>query len=453
MAKVLVVDDDLQVQGLLVQTLRRAGHDPKPARDSHDAVQHVQSSQFELAIVDLRLPDRDGCATFRLLRQQDPLLRGILITGFPQNRTGLVTAMREGFCDYVEKPIRPDEFLAHVEAALMTNRSTTSSVVQTIASNKQVFEGMVGTTPAMRRIFDLIGRIAATDEPVLICGETGTGKELVARAIHKQSRRSGRPFNVVSCATCGPDSLVESEFFGHERGAFTGAVERTTGWFESSHGATLFLDEVSELSHSAQAKLLRAIEQHEVHRLGSHRLIQVDVRVIAATNVNLRTADVTFRRDLFHRLSALEIVLPPLRERLTDLPHLVQHLMPALSASLHRQVLAISDEVLRIFEAYPWPGNVRELQQELKKACLRCSGPTLLACHLSEYVSVTRLRANGSITDLREVGRQAKRSLVEEALIKTGGDVTTAARLLGVNRRTIHRFCSRDNRVTRRVTE
>lgn len=450
MARILVVDDDKLVQDVIADALRRAGHTTTRAFDCNEAIQQAHSSLFDLAIVDLRLPGPDGMATFRLLRRERPGLLGILITGFPEYPTGVVEAIHDGFADYIEKPFRPPELVRHVEATLARGVSGAAHAVEEVASpDDGVFEGMVGVAPPIREVFDLIAKVAATDEPVLVCGETGTGKELVARAIHRRSQRSSRALRVLNCATAGPDSLLESELFGHERGAFTGATGRVIGWFETAHGGTLFLDEVSELSHSAQAKLLRAIEHHEISRLGGHQPIHIDVRLIAATNVNLRKADVPFRKDLFHRLCALEITLPPLRERIADLPRLVRHFLPLVSVAVRRPLPTVSVDAMRLLQAYPWPGNLRELQQELKKACLRSSGSSLTAVHFSERLTTPLMNAKGPDNPLeggvprgrlREAGRKLQREWVEQTLARTGGNVSAAARLLGLSRRTIQRL-------------
>jgi len=451
LARILIVDDDGQVQDVIAGALRRAGHQPIRAGDSNQALQCLCRSTFDLAIVDLRLPGPDGTVTFRLLRQRCPGLLGIMITGFPDYPGGVVKAMRDGFSDYIEKPFRPADLVRQVEATLAQGESVPRlGGDQTARRTVDFFEGMVGGVPQMHAVFDLIAKVAVTDEPILIHGETGTGKELVARAIHRRSPRFDRPIHVLNCAAAGPDSLLESELFGHERGAFTGASERALGWFEAARGGTLFLDEVSELSLAAQAKLLRAIEYGEISRLGGRQPIRADVRIIAATNSDLGGSQVTFRKDLFHRLNAFVITLPPLRERLADLPQLVQHLLPLVGAALHQPVAALSDDAMRVLRAYPWPGNVRELQQELKKACLRSSGTTLTPEHLSVHLTQAALNVGPTSSSqsksmrerAREAGHDLQRAWVAEALARTGGNVTKAARLLGVSRRTIQRMIS-----------
>ena len=446
-----MVDDDVGVQDAILGALQRAGHDATRASDSGEAIQRARSLPFDLAIVDLRLPGPDGIATFRALRRERPTLAGILITAFPVYPSGVVEAIRDGFSDYFEKPFRQADLMKHVEAALATRGLEHDAVRQSKRAASEVFDGMIGTTARMRDLFEVITRIAETEEAVLISGETGTGKELVARAIHSRSARSGRPLRTLNCAAAGPDSLLESELFGHERGAFTGATERVTGWLEESRGGTLFLDEVSELSPAAQAKLLRAIEYHEIARLGSRQAIRVDVRILAATNVDLFGPSIPFRQDLFHRLSALEIRLPSLRERLDDLPALVGHFLPLVAAALRRSTPFVSKKVIDALCGYSWPGNIRELQQELKKACLRCPSAMLTVEHLSDHLrhpvqigSIPDKRADSGQTarTLHDARREAEQASVIDALARTDGDVAAAAKLLGVSRRTVERLRS-----------
>jgi two-component system response regulator AtoC len=438
MAKILVVDDDERVQDLVARALRETGHRASCAPDSLTALQHVRRERFDLAIVDLRLPGPDGHGTLDLIRRAQPGIPAILITGFPEYPDGVVTAMRRGFDDCVSKPFSSDRLVQKVDALL----------ARCAPPSANVFEGIVGATPQMRAVFDLIAKIAMTDEPVLVQGETGTGKELVARAVHRRSRRSQAPLLVLNCAAAGPESLLESELFGHERGSFTGATERVLGWFESARGGTLFLDEISELSTAGQAKLLRAIEAREITRIGGHHSIEVDVRIIAATNVDLRSVTARFRPDLFHRLSALEIALPPLRHRLPDIPLLVANFLPKIAANLNLPSRTIDPDAIGLLQTYQWPGNVRELQQELKKACLRSHGSGLGAHDLSEHLRSFRQpgpEAREAVPDsvtrrLREANRALERVWIQEALAESNGNVTAAARRLGISRRTIQRL-------------
>ena len=408
----------------------------------------AETCPFDLAVIDRRLPGLDGEAVFRRLRSSQQDLRGILITGFPEYPDGVVRALRDGFTDYIEKPIGVDKLTAAVNNALRLDAHTQVDAASRHARSASELPAMVAACPVMREVVQTATRVAATDEPVLISGETGTGKELVARAIHEYSKRHAAAFTALNCGALGPDSLLESELFGYERGAFTGAATRTQGWFEAAHGGTLFLDEVSELSAQGQAKLLRVIERGEVTRLGSRRTVTADVRIVAATNVDLAAApDRAFRKDLLYRLNPFEIRLPPLRNRTGELPYLLAYLLPRVSAALRIRVPEVSEAAFELLAGYAWPGNVRELQNELKRACLRCDGPVLDVSHLSPQLRATKRAAEPSASYSLQDRVHQELTTLEAELIRTAladcrGNVSAAARLLKVSRRTLQRRLS-----------
>ena len=444
MASVLIVDDEYCVCEVLARFLTLAGHGATPVLDGAKAIDLVKQRHFDVAVVDLKLPDRDGLTTFDDLRRIQPSLAGILITGHPVYPQGVVSAIRRGFSDYLEKPIRAEQLVESVSEALSRHRLAPKPTVG--ADQVDDFPELVGQSAAMQDVRSFIRRSAPTNEAILIQGETGTGKELVARAIHECSRRKSEPFTAVNCGAIGPDTLLESELFGHERGAFTGANGRTTGWFEAASGGTLFLDEIGELSRAGQAMLLRALEVGQIVPLGARRALKVDARIVAATNRSLET-EASFRRDLYYRLNALDIQLPPLRERPEDVRSLIKHLLPGVAAALQIPIPELSNTTCAVLAAQPWPGNVRELQQELKKACLRAQGSTIEPEHLTAVLARSPASSasgtempTGTLRDrLRAAATQLEARLISEALAKCRGNLSAAARLLGVSRRTLQR--------------
>jgi DNA-binding NtrC family response regulator len=362
MAVILVVEDDVGVQDFLCKGLRQGGHEPLCFSTGEDALDRARR-RSDLAIIDIKLPGMDGVATLRMARRIHPRLRAIACTAYPEY-LDQTEALRAGFDAYVVKPVRLHVLLDQVERLLaLESRAPEEGVTYS-----GTFDGMIGRSDRMRDVFRRIATVARLSQPVLVLGETGTGKELVARSIHAQSPRHRGPFVDVNCAAV-PAPLLESEFFGHERGAFTDAKEARTGRFEEAHRGTLFLDEIGELPAELQAKLLRAVDQGEIRRLGSARPTAVDVRIVAATNVDLRRKmeGGWFRADLYWRLSAFVIALPPLGERGQDVALLIDHFMAAFASELGAQGVRLSEEARARLVAYTWPGNVRELQHVVRQ--------------------------------------------------------------------------------------
>lgn len=367
-----------------------------------------------------------------------------------------------GFAQFVAKPVRRAMLLALIDELLRERAGTDRGRYPREGSTPSGpeapgdFDGMVGRSDAMRAVFDDVVEAAALRVPVLITGETGTGKEQIARSIHERSSRREGPFVPVTCPSIPPD-LFESELFGHERGAFTDASQRVIGWLEKAHGGTVFLDEIGELPAAAQAKLLGFLERREITRIGGRDRIKVDVRVIAATNVDLEAAvGRTFRRDLYERLRVFDIRVPPLRDRQGDIRLLVDHYLRRICAGFLVPVPAISDEVCRLFDLYAWPGNVRELQNLLKRAVARSRGSTLEPAHIDVEIALSRAveladlpwsipRPEGvpMSAALRQANRALAESWITEALARTGGNVGRAAELLRASRRTIERRARR----------
>jgi DNA-binding NtrC family response regulator len=378
MSAILAVDDDPQVLAWLGGTLAHAGHEPACAKTGSEAVGINRRRVFELALVDQRMPGLDGIDTFQRLRHDRPSLAGLMITGYPLDGGDCDRALQAGFAGLLQKPLRERTLLPRIDALLGSagrlnaeGQEPGESAEGAPGSSTGGFGHMVGTSEPMRLVFKRIAQAATLAAPVLIQGETGTGKELVARAIHHGSSRRAGPFIDVNCSAI-PVPLFEAEMFGREAGAFTDARDSRPGCFERAHHGTLFLDEVGDLPREAQAKLLRILETGEVMRLGGHRPRQVDARVIAATNMELREAVRSggFREDLYWRLSALRIDVPPVRDRAGDLPLLFRHALDRLSEELGRPRATLAPDAMALLLTHDWRGNVREIQHVLRHALL-----------------------------------------------------------------------------------
>jgi len=366
-ARILVVDDQKNMRTTLAIMLRGASHDVAEAKDGTDACEAIDDEVYDLVITDLRMGKVDGIAVLRHVREVSPLTEVIVMTAYGTIETA-VEAMRLGAWDYIQKPFTEDELLVKVDKAL--ERRWLSGEVSLLTQEfkeRYKFENIVGRSQAIREILTRIIKIAPTDTTVLITGDSGTGKELIAKAIHANSKRSDRPFVPVNCAAIS-ETLLESELFGHVRGAFTGAVSTRKGLFEEAAGGTFFFDEIAETSPSLQAKLLRAIQEREIRRVGDNKPISVDVRVIAATNQDLQTsiAEKRFREDLYYRLNVARFRIPALRERPEDIPLLVDHFLQKYSKKMDRQVRLAAGAMERL-TTYSFPGNVRELENLLEQ--------------------------------------------------------------------------------------
>ena len=438
-ATILVVDDDSLVIDLLGNALTRAGHAVLPAGTGQAAMELGVRDRPALVLLDLKLPDSDGLTVFRALRQHVPEIIGVVMTGFG-SVPHAVESLKNGVADYVEKPFHVGMLVETVNGLLTSRESDADPPVSD-------FDGMVGTSAAMRGVFSKIVAIAAVDHPVLILGETGTGKELAARSLHRRSPRASGPFVAVNISAI-PLQLFEDTIFGHERGAYTDAREPRAGCFEEAAGGTLFLDEVGELPWEGQAKLLRVLENREVRRLGSSRSRQIDVRVVAATNSPLEETvrRGTFRADLFWRLSALSIHMPPLRERKEDLPLLVNYCLRRFGPELGVSSPAVSEGALKRLHEYSWPGNVRELQHCLLEALLIAGGRLVDVHHLAEAVRLPNHAAHLHPPGLPSVGLREtleaataalEGQLIDEAL-RSHETLAAAAHALGIDTKTLY---------------
>jgi DNA-binding NtrC family response regulator len=456
MARVLVVEDDPQILRLLSLWLRSDHHESFEAADGPEAIELAARVNPDAILADVRLPTLDAFAVADRCRHGRPGLPVVFITGYP-SAEGRQAAARAAIHAYLEKPVRRAELMSAIQSALTSvHPARWPSVTPTgsqqgvppVGTQIRMFEGMVGASPIMRDLFDQIAAIAQLDENVLVLGETGTGKELTAKAIHRLSRRSGGPFVAVNCPAV-QDTLLESEFFGHERGAFTDAREARPGKFEQASGGTLFLDEVGDLSSAAQAKLLRAIETREVTRVGGERVRRVDVRLISATNALLdSTTSQTFRRDLYWRLNGLRVTLPPLRDRRTDVDLLIDHFLPRIAAEMGRADVKLMPEARAVLLANAWPGNVRELKQVLTQAVLRAPGSIGIAelpghargeslgLEPSDFILPPGLGLHDAVA---AVTRRLEAAMISGALARHSGNHRKAAEDLGIDRVTLFR--------------
>jgi DNA-binding NtrC family response regulator len=439
--KLLIVEDDAHLRDTLATFLGRVGYEVTTASDGREGLEKLESALPDLVLTDIHMPDMDGLELLAEIKARYPETIVMMMTAF-SSIDSAVEAMRRGAEDYLSKPLQLADAQLSIERAL-ERRALRSRLAQleTQVRDRYQFSQLIGKSPAMQRIFQIIERVAPTNTTVLISGRTGTGKELVARALHYNSRRANKPLVDINCGAL-PDQLVESELFGHQKGAFTGATEAKKGLFETAHGGTLFLDEVQALKPELQAKLLRALQERVIRRVGGRENIEVDVRVIAATNQDIAEAVKRgeFREDLYYRLNVVNIYLPELRERREDIPLLVEHFLKRYAAENEQEPRHFSNEAMRLLMSYDWPGNVRELQNAVEHALAIGAGPTLtiadLPLHLSGMLSVSGApEPVGEGRTLEEVERRHILRILEE----TGGNHLRAAEILGIDRRTLYR--------------
>jgi DNA-binding NtrC family response regulator len=437
---ILLVDDENALLEILGTALRASGHDVSTANDGAGALQAMQGRSFDAMVCDVRMPNVDGLSVLKHAQSHAPSTRVILMTAYA-TVPDAVTALQHGAVDYLRKPFMVEELLQRLETI------STSQAVRTELGRGRadpLHAELVGRSTAMLRVHSLVEKFGPTDESVLITGETGTGKELLAAALHRSSKRRDGPFVVVNCAGI-PETLMEAELFGHERGAFTGALKKRDGRFKAADKGTLLLDEVGELSPAAQAKLLRVLQEHQFEPLGSDQTIQVDVRVLSATHRNLKdmVARGTFREDLYYRLKILELDIPPLRDRLEDLPFLVAHFIKRFAGS--EGPAGVSLGALRALSRYKYPGNVRELEHAVRHAVAVSGGKSEIElAHLPSDLTAGELKMDGVFDrhtpppqPLVDAMREFEREYLERALKIAGGSKVRAAALLGISRKSL----------------
>jgi two-component system response regulator AtoC len=478
---VLVVDDDAQIRALLADLLKESGYEPRQAKTAAAALEAVAKQRPDLVMMDVKLPDQDGIDLLRQMKRERPELEIIVMTAFGGSSSA-IKAMEHGAYDYVTKPFELDDLLATLRRVFEHHdmASEVSALRLELGKSAAERERIVGSSKPMLEVYKLIGKVAGSDATVLISGESGTGKELVAEALHRASKRNPHPLVKVSCAAL-PETLLETELFGHEKGSFTGALTMRKGRFESANRGTIFLDEIGEMTLGTQTKLLRILQEHAFERVGSNIPIKVDIRVIAATNRNL--ADEVdagrFREDLYYRLNVIHVHMPPLRERMEDVPQLVEHFLSKYRASPDAIPTTISEEAVTRLMEHDWPGNVRELENAVERAVVLSRSATIMPEHLplaespvtaggrnrsrkgasaraasdedgaapEEVVPMPAGKSNGhgSATNgaganatFKEAVESLEKQLIAEALTRNGGNRSKAAEELGIYRRLLY---------------
>ncbi len=458
MGAILIVDDDPRLRQSFDKLLTAEGHTVRTAPDGETALKMVQENSPDMVIMDIRMPGLNGIETFKAMQRIDPKLPVIIMTAFGTTETA-IEATKLGAFDYVLKPFEIPDILALIDKALEAGRFMRSRVMMDIPPDSVTGEAIIGKSRPMQEVYKSIGRVAPTDATVLLRGESGTGKELVARAVYQHSLRMDKPFLVINCVAI-PETLLESELFGYEKGAFTGAVTRKVGKIEQAHGGTIFLDEIGDMPFSIQAKILRLLQEKSIERLGGRETIPVDVRIIAATNRDLETAlaEGRFREDLYYRLKVVTLWLPALRDRVDDIPLLTDYFLGKFARELDLDSPGMTPEARALLQSYPWPGNVRELANVMQKALIFSRGYPIRQEEISQAIgadSTVKIVQEKDITKtIRGWIRQDLISkteenifdffvdrfaslVVQEALDLTGGNRSQAAKLLGLSRPTL----------------
>jgi DNA-binding NtrC family response regulator len=452
---ILLVEDKDSLRAMLRHALEAQGHTVVEARDQPEAETALQSSHPAVVLSDLRLPEGDGFGVLRASKELDPQLPVIVMTAFGSIQDA-VAAMKEGALDFLAKPVDPDHLLLMVERALAQRRlATENMLLKEELAQRRGAPQIVGDDPKLKQVSVTLHRAAATDTTVLLEGESGTGKELFARALHALSPRADGPFVAINCAAI-PETLLETELFGHEKGAFTGAANRKPGKFELAHRGTLFLDEIGDLPLLLQAKILRVLEEKRFERVGGTQSLQVDVRVVAATNRNLKAAVAArqYREDLFFRLSVFPIVIPPLRDRPADISTLARYFIDRFCRDLNKKSLVLAPAAEDELRLYAWPGNVRELQNCIERACILTEGDTIHPRHLNLSFRAptasavqpvdddggpwSKIDLTGTLAEAsRRVLAEVERRKIEQALHEAAGNRGRAAEILQVSYKTL----------------
>lgn len=455
--RVLIVDDEVNIRRVLQAMLKRAGYETIVGEDGREALQKVEEDgPFDAVITDLKMPRLDGMELLRILTEKHPDIPVIMITAHGSVGSA-VEAVKLGAFDYVEKPFEQEalrQIVAKATRSAWIDRKHARPVQEKTPSQGRY--GLIGSTPAMTEIFDIIDRVADTPSTVMISGESGTGKELVAKALHSKSSRKNKPFIKINCAAI-PETLIESELFGHERGAFTGATSTKPGRFELADGGTLLLDEVGEIPLPMQVKLLRAIQESEFERVGGVKTLRVDVRLIAATNMDLEEEirNNNFREDLYYRLNVVPIRMSALRDRADDVPELAEHFLAKFNKRLVKKVEGFHPSAMGVLRTYSWPGNIRELENVVERTLLFCDRELIHVEDLPKEIRTSvdheegsravneALSEGGSVPvgekSLKDVvkleTKRVEKNMIRRALEETGGNVTRAAKLLGISRK------------------
>ena len=443
--KILIVDDEQDTRDLLTEILKNGGYAVSAMSDGPSAIEEARKNPFNLAFVDLKMPGIDGIEVIKQIHKIDPDLMIILLTGYGTIDSA-VRAMKAGAYDYITKPFQVDEILMTAGRALEHRRLHAENIIlkKTLA-NRYKFENIIGVSRSMDKMYEIIERVSDSDSTVLILGESGTGKELVARTIHFNSPRKDGPFIPINCGAI-PEGLLESELFGHEKGAFTGAVATRLGRFELANGGAIFLDEVGEMPPALQVKLLRVLQSREFERVGGTRTIKVDIRILAATNQDLEEAlkSGKFREDLYYRLNVVQIHIPPLRERKDDIPLLLDHFVAFFNERKKKNIQGFSSDAMKLLMDYRWPGNVREIENLIERLAILKGSGIIEIQDLPEKISTVPTTASGPISRFPDEGvdltmeiNEFENRLILSAMEKANGVKSRAAHLLRLNRTTL----------------
>ena len=435
MRSILIVEDDITFSLMLTTWLGKKGFRVQSVSSVKEAKQRMEGTFYDLVLSDLRLPDGDGIALLHWMKSQCPTVPVILMTGYADIQSA-VLAMKSGAADYIAKPLNPEELLNKINESLASNAE---SVVSQASSSSLPEPNLYieGQSAAARVLYEHVRLVAPTDMSVLVTGASGTGKEYVARRIHAESGRSKAPFVAVDCGAI-PKDLAASEFFGHVKGSFTGAIDHKTGAFVAADGGTIFLDEIGNLSYAVQVQLLRALQERKVRPIGSNQEIPINVRLISATNENLRAAieKGEFREDLYHRINEFSIRIPGLKERPEDLLLFANHFLDLANSELRKEIVGFDRETIQLFQSYAWPGNLRQMKNVVKYATLLASGRYITRQELPE--ELLESISKPAITDLSLHDEKHERNLILKALEESGNNKTRAAMLLGIDRKTLY---------------
>lgn len=434
--KILVLDDEPDMVENLERILRSDGYETVVTTKSTTAVDLVERERPDLILTDFRMPELNGITFLEQIKSQQWEIPVIILTGYASVDSA-VEAMKKGASDYLAKPFAPEELLLKVEKALDWNRLREENrYLREQIETREQYEGIVGQHPTLQNILRLVEKVAATDSRILLVGESGTGKELIAQTIHRRSLRHESPFFAINCGAL-TESLLESELFGYERGAFTGAARTRKGIFEAAKGGTLFLDEIGETNLTFQTKLLRVVEQEEFFRVGGTRLLKTDARLIAASNRDLRKAiaEGDFREDLFYRLSVVQIQLPPLRERVEDIPLLATHFLAIHSQRIKKKVTGIRSNAMNALSRYKWPGNIRELQNVIERAVIMVEPGEEIS---PEHLPFNLLEEKTEVQNPGEALKHAEREIIIQTLKECNWNRSLTAKRLGIGRRTLY---------------
>jgi DNA-binding NtrC family response regulator len=445
MERILVVDDDPEIREGVADVLRQAGYDVDEAKDGKKAIKCIETGSYDLVLTDLNLPKVDGMKVLRHVLDESPDTICIILTGFGTIK-GSVEAIKMGAFDYISKPVKSDEIVIVVEKALKYRHLERENILlKQQLRKKYQFENFIGDSKPIQKVFELIEKVADTDSTVLITGESGTGKELIAKAIHYNSYRRDNPMVVINCGAI-PEELLESELFGHEKGAFTGAHKMRVGRFELANGGTIFLDEIGDMSPNLQVKLLRVLQEQKFERVGGTRTLEIDVRIIAATNKNLINAvnRSSFRQDLYYRLNVIPIRVPPLRHRKSDIPLLIDFFFKRIEPRKRNGINGFSSKAEDALVAYDWPGNVRELENMVERMSILANGDKIELEDVPDSIKGKGAKIESIEVTIPEDGivfdqavEEYERKLILEALNETNWVKTKAAKLLNINRTTL----------------